>query len=135
MSHRDTSAPCCTTPCSRKSHLCDECARTINPGEHYSRTAAIWEGEWFTNVACLHCAAARYLVDEMDNYYNEQFYSGLSEWLGDNWYMSVEAARLKVCVDRKWQRFDGAGLMSLPHGTLANERIRRQMASAIGGAA
>lgn len=103
-------------PTARKSHHCDECGRTITPGERYSRTAAVWEGEFFTNVACLHCALARMIVDEGDAWYSENYYHGLREWLGE--YASDQstswALRLLMQVDRRWQRFDGAGLMDLP---------------------
>ncbi len=115
-------------PRARTPHICDECRRTIDPGEHYSRTAAVWEGDFFTNRACLHCAVARYLVDEMDGYYSERFYSGLGEWLGDHWFDSVTAARLKVATDRKWSRFDGAGLMPFPLDPLVLTRRSPRLA-------
>ena len=104
---------CTKYPTARKAHRCDECARVIQPGERYSRTAAIWEGDWFTNVACLHCAIARMIVDYGDDYYSEGYYHGLREWLADS-AEHVWSLRLKVGVERCWQRFDGTGLMPLP---------------------
>lgn len=101
-------------PTARNAHRCDECRRAITPGERYSRTAAVWEGDFFTNVACLHCAVSRMIVDYADDWYSEGYYSGLAEWLGDHWYDAVWSARLKVGLDRMWQRFDGAGLASIP---------------------
>lgn len=70
-------------PKARTSHQCEECGRTIDPGERYERTAAVWEGDFFTNIACQHCAVARVLVDEVDGYYNEGYYGGLSTWISD----------------------------------------------------
>lgn len=104
---------CTKYPVAITPHCCEECGRTIGRRERYSRTAAVWEGDWFTNVACLHCAIARAIVDDADNYYNECYYSGLTEWLMDS-AEDVWSLRLKVGVSRKWQRFDGNGLMALP---------------------
>jgi len=98
----------------RVEHRCEECGRTIGRGERYSRTAAVWCSEFFTNVACLHCAVARFIVDAGCDWYDEMFYGGLSEHVGDCGDREVWSLRLAVCVARKWQRFDGAGLMALP---------------------
>lgn len=120
---------CTHYPTARKEHRCDECDRTIRTGERYSRTAAVWEGDFFTNVACLHCAVARVLVADESAYYSEGYYHGLREWLLDC-AEDVWSLRLKVGTGRKWQRFDGAGLMPLPRWIEPNPRISRIVGAA-----
>lgn len=99
----------------RKAHRCEECWRTIEPGEEYERAAGSWAGDFFTNVACAHCATARRIVRDYDWDYSEIYYGGLAEWLGE---IDGEPAlyRLRIGVDRKWRRKDGA-LMELPGGS------------------
>ena len=99
-------------PTARKPHRCDECRRTIEPGEKYERTAAVWEGDFFTNVACAHCAVARRAVAEVDSWYWESFYGGLREWLSEIG-IEVGALRLYACVRAKW-RYQSGALMPLP---------------------
>lgn len=121
-------------PTARTEHRCEECGRTIAKGERYSRTASVWESEFFTNVACLHCAIARFIVDAGCDYYGEQFYGGLAWHLPECGDLDVWVLRLTVGVKRRWQRFDGAGLMDLPrnpwpdHAHPANS-IRKAVAS------
>lgn len=105
---------CTKTPTACRVHRCEECARQIEPGERYSRTAAVWEGEFFTNVACLHCAAARRLVDLYDGYYNEYYYGGLSEWLNDSGRDDLWSMRLLVGVREQW-RYQSGALMPVPY--------------------
>lgn len=45
-----------STPKARKAHKCQECSRTITPGETYHQ----WKGladDWFTHRMCAHCWA------------------------------------------------------------------------------
>jgi hypothetical protein len=121
---------CTTYPRSRKPRRCDECSRPIAAGEHYSRTAAVWEGEWFTNVACRHCAVARFIVDEADNWYSEGFYGGLSTWLGDNSHDGIWSLRLQVSFGRKWRRRYSDALMPPPENPWpAAEHLTRRIAA------
>lgn len=43
----------------RKSYRCDECRRTIQPGERYERTFGLWAGDAQTYIACEQCRDAR----------------------------------------------------------------------------
>lgn len=43
----------------RKPHRCDECGRTILPGERYEALTGLYEGSWCYTKVCLHCLAAR----------------------------------------------------------------------------
>ena len=113
-----------TYPTARVEHCCEECGRTIDKGERYSRTAAVWWGEFFTNVACLHCAIARFIVRAgCDYYYNEGFYGGLAYHLHECDDRDVWMLRLHVGVARRWQRFDGNGLMDLPRNPWPESRF------------
>lgn len=104
---------CTTYPTARKPHRCHECSRAIAKGERYSRTASVWEGDFFTNVACMHCAVARVIVDYYSEWYSEGYYGGLAEYLSEH-ADHVWSRRLWVGVRRQWLRFDGTGLMDLP---------------------
>ena len=43
----------------RKRHKCDECMRTIEPGEEYENYKGVSDGEWFVHKTCLGCARIR----------------------------------------------------------------------------
>lgn len=76
-----------TTRKARKRHVCEECFRSIDPGETYHRTAGSWEGDFFTNIACAHCHVFRKWIDKADDYYSEGYYGGAGEWAA-NGYVS-----------------------------------------------
>jgi hypothetical protein len=65
----------------RATHQCEECWRTIHPGETYHRTAGSWEGDFFTIKACGHCCAFRKHISEADDYYYECYFGGVSVWV------------------------------------------------------
>ena len=44
-----------TTPTARKTHRCDACFHTIQPGETYERTEGIWDGRGASWIQCLIC--------------------------------------------------------------------------------
>jgi hypothetical protein len=67
----------------RKAYTCDECGRRLQTGERSVYTAAVWEGDFFTNRCCEHCAAFRKLIDKIDDGYHEHYYGGVSSWVGD----------------------------------------------------
>lgn len=64
-----------------KPYRCDECGTSINKGDKYLYHAGAWEGEFFVNRACLHCATLRRMVCEYDEWYWETYYGGLGEWV------------------------------------------------------
>lgn len=43
----------------RKEHKCEECRRTIRPGESYELVFGMWEGEARMYKTCGHCLALR----------------------------------------------------------------------------
>lgn len=122
---------CTSHPTARKPRMCQECSRTIQPGERYERVAAVWEGDFFTNVACMHCACARVIADYADNYYNEGYYGGLDEWMLND--SDPRTLRLRACFSAKWRYHSGA-LMPLPESPWADatrliERLAQRRAS------
>lgn len=107
---------CTTKPTARVEHKCEECGRTIAPGEIYERTAAVWEGEFFTSVACAHCGAARRIVNTADDCYSEGYYGGLWEWLdelGFEFEAETGIPRLAACIRARW-RYQSGQLMPIP---------------------
>ena len=40
----------------RKPHQCEECDKTIQPGERYERISQLYEGEWSRMSVCLMCS-------------------------------------------------------------------------------
>lgn len=101
----------------RLPHQCEECRREIGRGERYSRTAAVWEYHFFTNVACLHCRSAREIIAQIDPDYRECYYGGgLAEWIAEGlWYDfdTPEALRVAACFKARW-RYQSGHLMPVP---------------------
>lgn len=64
----------------RKPHQCEECQRTIDPGERYEKHAGSWEGNFFTWVSCGHCGDAREFIGRIDYQFWEGGYGGVGEW-------------------------------------------------------
>ena len=103
-----------STPRARKPAKCTECSREIAIGERYHRVDGCVHGQgWDTFRMCEHCrAAAEWLVrvcdgyplgmvrDDLDNHAAEYDDAWLTEQVG--------------AMRRKWQRFDGNGMMPLP---------------------
>lgn len=46
-------------PLAKREHRCDECGRTIAPGEPYLREAFRWDGQFKSHKTCKHCEIAR----------------------------------------------------------------------------
>lgn len=105
----------------RKEHRCEECGRKIAPGEKYDRHAGKWEGDFFTNVACAHCAVLRRMVNDVDDYYYECYFGGLGEWVSESYPETTAGdftsdlwlARSVRDFRRNWRNHDGT-LLDLP---------------------
>lgn len=54
------------TPVAQKSHQCEMCLRTIDPGERYLRGSGLYDGHWFGWAECRHCQVFRDLADLYD---------------------------------------------------------------------
>lgn len=102
-------------PRARKAHNCEECGRTIQPGERYRRTIQKFEGTVSAWKTCAHCeAAASYLVEHCNGY----LVGGVREDLEEHWTARVPEDRLFlgraiVGMRRQWCRRDGALMQPL----------------------
>jgi hypothetical protein len=97
-----------------KPHECSECRREIAKGETYHFEKGLLSGMgWESSKRCAHCeVGARWLVEECHGYCINQVREEIHEHAQD--YHAKGLWRLVVGADRKWQRFDGAGLMPIP---------------------
>lgn len=65
----------------RKPHRCDECDRSIEPGERYRRHSYVYEGEFSSHAFCSHCwEAKRWLEVVCEGW----VYSGILEDLAEH---------------------------------------------------
>lgn len=96
-----------------KEHRCSECRRAIAKGENYREIRSLFEGSWSTVKVCAHCLVGlEWLAKECNGY----AIGGVREEIREHAeeYQIVPLWRLTVGMNRKWSRFDGAGLMALP---------------------
>ncbi|MGO1629651.1 hypothetical protein [Agrococcus casei] len=108
-----------TFPRARVPHRCEQCFRTIDPGEVYARVAASSYSDFFTGVACAHCHITQLAIGDRDDWFREaSFWGGLPEYgrfaeaaLDDADVVAL--LRLEVGYRRQWRRRDGS-LMPLP---------------------
>lgn len=96
-----------TYPKARKPHRCEDCGRTIDPGETYRRGAGIDGGTAWTWKECAHCCTLVHLLwwGDSEGYGQETF----DEWEPE----TVGHLRLKALWRKKWRRKDG-GLYPIP---------------------
>lgn len=104
----------------RKPYECVECHRTIAAGERYRYCVIKYDGYVDAYRTCAHCTRAEewlrvhcrgWLFDQVQEDLEGHL---ISRWSADEEREVVrlsEPARLLVGMRRKWQRFDGAGLM------------------------
>jgi hypothetical protein len=103
----------------RIQHRCDECGRTIEPGELYDRAAGLgWEqaAHWWTWKTCWHCCAAReWLRIVCEGWLYESVREDLEEHWEESWeYRTVWLGRAILGMRRQWRRRDGGLLPVLP---------------------
>lgn len=115
---------------SRKPRTCDECGRGVAPGEAHRYIATKFDGSFYDYRICPHCVVAcALLVRECDGYLLGGVLDDLGEHVDRSYPWAVEAGRIVVGMRRKWQRFDGAGLMPVPvlrYTESARERARHE---------
>lgn len=90
---------------------CEECGRQIEVGETYERTVGKWCGQFFTNIACQHCGAARRIANDKSGYGEEDYYGGLSEYLREA--DTTWEYRLAAGLTHRW-RYQSGALMPVP---------------------
>ena len=95
----------------RKAHRCNECGRTIEPGESYLCEFLTDEEQGArVHKTCAHCQIVReWLLRECGGW----LYSGIAEDIGDHAGYGMPVARLVVGINRQWYRIDGS-LMPVP---------------------
>lgn len=98
----------------RKPHKCDGCGREIAKGEEYQFGKGLLPGDgWWKEKLCGHClVSAQWLVAQCGGYSMGGVAEEIHEHAQD--YRERGLYRLTIGTRRKWQRFDGAGLMSVP---------------------
>jgi len=97
-----------TTRRARKPHHCDECGRTIQPGETY-RTCVGLTDHWYGNKSCGQCTAAlHWLTVVCRGYLLGDILDELAQHTEEPHPISTLAlARLVVRMRKKWLRRDG----------------------------
>jgi len=99
----------------RKEHKCGECRRQISKGENYHKAGGRYDGDWWSSKQCLHChQAAQLLIMYCGGFLYDHVWEDLEDHICELLPWSYQAARLTICMKRKWQRFDGGGLMAEP---------------------
>lgn len=109
----------------RKSYKCIECHRDITIGERYRYSFQVFEGSAYSWHTCEHCGtiACPWLVEHCRGYLVEGVAEDIAghveygPWSADEERQPIKMsrpARILVAMRRKWQRFDSAGLMSVP---------------------
>lgn len=109
----------------RKAYKCIECRRGISVGERYRYNFQVYEGRPSDSLhTCEHCGtiACPWLVEHCRGY----LFKGVEEdianhveygpWSADEERQPIKMslpARIVVAMRRKWQRFDGGGLMAV----------------------
>lgn len=110
-------------PRARKAHVCDVCARTVEPGETYTRGVGLdgGAGAW-TYRYCAHCAVLiSYLADLF----------GLNEYepayLLEDWEPRTDAGRaVQASAARRWRTADGA-LTAVPQILREDPEVAHRM--------
>jgi hypothetical protein len=101
----------------RKEHNCDECRRTITPGEKYEAATGLgYDGPWwFYCKTCEHCMWARKWLNAECNGF---VYVGVLEDLEEHWtedplVRDLDLGRRIVGMRNRWRKKDGS-LMAVP---------------------
>jgi hypothetical protein len=95
----------------RKPHRCNECYRTIQPGEQYENVKGLADGVWFKHKTCADCLSVRSVFFE--SYYYERLWDHVRDFLYECQHQVPEdcmveltpAARAKVCelIEEYWE--------------------------------
>lgn len=106
----------------RREHRCDECGRTIVPGERYEHVSSLYDGSWSTLKTCPHClAASQWLRIVCRGYLVGNLHEELLEhWREDELYRSLWLGRAIVGMTRQWR---GLGPLPDPRPMLASRGL------------
>lgn len=100
----------------RKDHRCGECCRIIKAGERYRYETCVTNDHYVcTAKTCSHCQVAQtWLADNCGGYLFDAVIVDLKEHIREYPAIGYGLARVVRGAERKWQRFDGGGLMAVP---------------------
>ena len=102
------------TRTARKPHRCDECGRTIEPGEQYKIGAGIYDRSAWHAKQCRHCVAATtWLQAECGGFLHNAVREDLEEHWSEVLPRSLWLGRAIVGMRRRWRRRDGTLLAVL----------------------
>lgn len=92
-------------PVARVEHRCDDCGRTIRPGETYRRAAGMDGSTAWTWKECAHCEVLVSWLYRIDEVWGE----GHNEETFIEWEpATLNELRLKANWGRRWTRRDGS---------------------------
>ncbi len=99
-----------STKRARIEHTCDECSRTITPGEVYERAVGMMDDRWSTFKTCPHCLVTRtWLVETCSGWLFEGVLIELEEHWDEDWtYHSMWLGRAILSMRSKHQKNDGS---------------------------
>lgn len=99
----------------RVRHICTECSRTICPGEAYRKAFSVYEGKAHNYKTCSHCLVGQeWLLNNCGGFMHYGLSDEMQEHADAYYDQKFGFLRIHAGIKRKWQRFDGAGLMRLP---------------------
>lgn len=94
-------------PIARIQHRCDECKRTIEPGERYRSESMIHDGAFRSHKTCAHCEVARlWLNRECGGWVFGAVLEDIIEHAGD--YKRIDIYRIAAGMRRRWRDRHGA---------------------------
>lgn len=100
----------------RKTHVCGECKRTIQPKERYN-FASYKHPDWDrpeSSKTCSHCqVATNWLYKHCDGACFGEVKSDLIEHY-DSGYREDNLQKIVIGIRRQWKAFHGNGLLPLP---------------------
>ena len=98
-----------------KKHKCEECGRDINPGESYAYEALKFEGEFYQHKTCQHCLVPiDWLKINCGGYIFGEVCDEIKEHAEEYSKLALPLMRLVVGMKRRWRKFNGEGLMTIP---------------------
>lgn len=96
----------------RITHKCNECRRSISPGERYFSDRYVFDGQFCNHKVCAHCMVVReWLQDECGGF----VYGGVEEDIREHAYSSYPMDVKRLAVGMWWDWTTPSGrLMPVP---------------------
>jgi len=97
----------------RKMHECNECTRTIHPGEPFRKDFVVWDrGSAGSFLTCEHCSVLlEWLGVNCDGWIFGEVVDDIHEHSKD--YKRLDLARLVVGARRGWEKFNPRGFAGM----------------------